>query len=355
MDLDGHYLITKTAMEELRGKISFFPAAADIGAVYRDLQDLVGVPQSAHNSDEGQRHHFMAIKGQTAEGAYNAALDWIKSNATEAARMYIGGLGEWTKQALCGEAVKSPPGQVFGGAVSTGAAGSAILKGQKTVPWAVPNRSYEYPTMLCTGARPLGTAAHAVEDSFAPMHVRRDGGKILGIEVYAGQDHEKHDEEDRAWEAKGGVFSRIGREAVEAVKDLFMLVDAAVRSKQAVLTGWNSYVQKWFQPAFKGQNTPLVGVVAATAPVVTKPSQLVAVGPRHHTVKSGESLSNIAAQYYNDMLLWPVIFDANRNTVRDPNLIQKGWVLSIPEASSISEGERPALRERGRHWRAGQW
>jgi LysM repeat protein len=351
MDLDGHYLITKTAMEETRGKVSFFPAAADIAAVYRDLQDLTG----AHDSDEGQRHHFMAVKGQSQEDAYLAALGWIRTYATEAARMYIGGFGESVSEALCREGMRSPPGSVFGGVISTGATGSAVVKGQKTVPWAVPGRSPEYGTMMCTGARPLGTAAHAVEDSFAPMHVMRDGGKIVKIMVYADQDHHQHDEEDRKWEGKSGSFSGVGRAAVEAVKDLFMLVDAAVRSKQANLAGWDTYVQKWFQPGFKGQNTPLQGVIPPTAPVVTKPSQLATIGPRHHTVKSGESLSIIAGQYYGDVLLWPVIYDANRNSVKDPNMIQRGWVLSIPEASAISDGEKPALRERGRHWRSGPW
>ncbi len=82
-----------------------------------------------------------------------------------------------------------------------------------------------------------------------------------------------------------------------------------------------------------------------------KPEQFIAAGPQHHQVKSGESLSIIAGHYYGDVLLWPVIHDANRATVKDPNFIQPGWILNIPEASSISDGDKPGLRERGLHWR----
>ena len=183
MDLDGHYNITKTAFEELKGKLSIFPISADLGAVVRDLQDLVPlpggnswVPQSAHESDEGQRHHFMRIDGQTQEKAYIAAMAWIYQNASEAARMYIGGFKEVLGQGACGGVLQSPAGDPMRNAINTGAMGSGVVKGQKTVPWALPMRQAEYANMLCGGDRPLGTAAHAVEDSFAPMHVQRDGG-----------------------------------------------------------------------------------------------------------------------------------------------------------------------------------
>lgn len=356
MDLDGHYLITKAAMALTRGKLSFFPAATDLAAVNRDLEDLTG----AHDSDEGQRHHFMAIKGQSAEAAYQAGLAWIKSYATEAARMYGGGLKEQFKQNICAGAMNSLPGQAVNSVRSIAAAGSAVVKGQRTVPLEFPQRSSEFGTMLCSGAYPLGTAVHAVEDSFAPMHVVRAGGKITQIRVYADDKdlkdehgHSEHDKADRAWEGNKSGFSDIGLSAVAAVVDLFYLVDAAVRSGQPTLTGWQSYVNKWFQADFKGKTTPLLGVVPPTAPVVPKPSQLTNAGPRHHTVSSGESLSIISGKYYADVLLWPVIFDANRQTVRDPNMIQPGWLLNIPYASTIPADQKPALRERGLHWRSG--
>jgi hypothetical protein len=362
MDLDGHLLITKAAMAETRGKVSYFPAAADLAAVNRDLEDLAG----GHWMPFGQKHHFMAIKGDSQEKAYNEAMAWIKKHAEEAAKAYIGGKLRELGEGACFAANSGTAAGTAGkGWRYIGAAGSGVMKDQKIVPTEFPLRSEkEYGLMMCSGARPLGTAAHAVEDSFAPMHVIREGGTIRQLLVYEDQEEEHkkhaserpgeksaHDVADHAWEKPGGGFSDIGRDAIEAVKDLFYLVDAAVRSGQPVLHGWQSYVSKWFRPGFRGLNTPLIGICPVTAPVVKVPSQLTKAGPRHHTVKGGDSLSIIAGFYYGDVLLWPVIHDANRTTVRDPNLIQPGWILQIPDAASISENDKPALRERGRNWR----
>ncbi len=49
-----------------------------------------------------------------------------------------------------------------------------------------------------------------------------------------------------------------------------------------------------------------------------------------HTVKSGESLSKIAKLYYNDPMKYKQIFEANTNILKNPDLIQPGQVLAIP-------------------------
>lgn len=49
-----------------------------------------------------------------------------------------------------------------------------------------------------------------------------------------------------------------------------------------------------------------------------------------HTVESGESLSKIAKHYYGDMMKYNQIFDANRNILDDPDKIEVGQVLIIP-------------------------
>ncbi len=50
-----------------------------------------------------------------------------------------------------------------------------------------------------------------------------------------------------------------------------------------------------------------------------------------YTVQSGDSLSKIAKQYYGDAMKYPVIFDANREVIKDPNLIYPGQKLRIPK------------------------
>ena len=47
-------------------------------------------------------------------------------------------------------------------------------------------------------------------------------------------------------------------------------------------------------------------------------------------VKKGETLSKIAEQYYGDATLYMKIFEANRNILKDPNLIKVGQKLRIP-------------------------
>lgn len=49
-----------------------------------------------------------------------------------------------------------------------------------------------------------------------------------------------------------------------------------------------------------------------------------------HTVVKGESLSKIAKHYYGDMMKYKQIFDANRNILDNPDNIEIGQVLTIP-------------------------
>jgi nucleoid-associated protein YgaU len=51
---------------------------------------------------------------------------------------------------------------------------------------------------------------------------------------------------------------------------------------------------------------------------------------RTYTVKEGDSLSKIAKREYGDAQQWAKIYDANRELIQDPDLIQPGWTLTIP-------------------------
>jgi nucleoid-associated protein YgaU len=51
-----------------------------------------------------------------------------------------------------------------------------------------------------------------------------------------------------------------------------------------------------------------------------------------YTVKSGDSLSKIAKHIYGDANSWHKIFDANRDKIKNPDLIHPGQVLTIPSA-----------------------
>lgn len=53
-----------------------------------------------------------------------------------------------------------------------------------------------------------------------------------------------------------------------------------------------------------------------------------------YEVKSGDSLSKIAKQFYGDAMKYPVIFEANKPMLKDPNLIYPGQMLRIPPLES---------------------
>lgn len=58
-----------------------------------------------------------------------------------------------------------------------------------------------------------------------------------------------------------------------------------------------------------------------------------------YTVRRGETLPQIAArtEIYNDSSLWPLIYRANRDQIRDPKQLWPGQVLKIPRHFSHDE------------------
>lgn len=94
--------------------------------------------------------------------------------------------------------------------------------------------------------------------------------------------------------------------------------------------------------------TPLT----TAAPVATAAEKMLATTPGDrtvklrlsHTVSEGELLWTIAkrADVYGDPLLWPLLYQANRDQIKDPRKIYAGQTLTIPR--NISEEEREKAR-----------
>jgi nucleoid-associated protein YgaU len=66
---------------------------------------------------------------------------------------------------------------------------------------------------------------------------------------------------------------------------------------------------------------------SSTHPVRPEQSQ-----EQWYTVVTGDSLSKIAKRFYGDGNRWQKIFDANRDQIKDPDLIRPGQKLKIPAA-----------------------
>ena len=49
-----------------------------------------------------------------------------------------------------------------------------------------------------------------------------------------------------------------------------------------------------------------------------------------YTVQKGDTLSRIAKEHYGDASQWRKIYEANKERIKNPDLIQPGWVLTIP-------------------------
>jgi nucleoid-associated protein YgaU len=65
--------------------------------------------------------------------------------------------------------------------------------------------------------------------------------------------------------------------------------------------------------------------------VKTEPAASAQQPARVHVVEKGQTLSQIAEQYYGSQRQWLKILNANRDTLPDPNRLTPGLKLIIPE------------------------
>jgi nucleoid-associated protein YgaU len=78
--------------------------------------------------------------------------------------------------------------------------------------------------------------------------------------------------------------------------------------------------------------------------------------PTSYTVVRGDSLWRISGKemIYNNPLMWPLIYKANRDKIRDPDLIFPKQVFAIPRNYSKEEADTAVKRARTRGpWRIG--
>ncbi len=53
--------------------------------------------------------------------------------------------------------------------------------------------------------------------------------------------------------------------------------------------------------------------------------------PRDYVIKGGDTLSKIAKQYYGNANEWRRIYEANKQTISDPDKIFPGQKIIIPD------------------------
>jgi NitT/TauT family transport system substrate-binding protein len=75
--------------------------------------------------------------------------------------------------------------------------------------------------------------------------------------------------------------------------------------------------------------------VPAPAPVAKAPPAVASkAAAQEHTVQIGDSLSRVAQKYYGDITKWSKIYEANKQTIKNPNYIFVGQKIVIPGADA---------------------
>ena len=100
------------------------------------------------------------------------------------------------------------------------------------------------------------------------------------------------------------------------------------------------------QPA--GGGTPLAGakpdfsnVSSGADTVPTAQGGPGSIGARSYTIEKGDTLSAIAQRVYGKAGYWQRIFEANRDTIDNPDRIFPGQVITLPEIEQDGEGKGP--------------
>jgi nucleoid-associated protein YgaU len=106
----------------------------------------------------------------------------------------------------------------------------------------------------------------------------------------------------------GGVNALQVRE-----QDGVLYIDGVAPDSQAKQKLWDLY--ETINPDFRDSDLVLNLAVAAG-------------GEETYIVKSGDNLSKIARKYPG--LSWKDIYEANKDKIKNPDLIQPGWELKIP-------------------------
>ncbi len=108
-------------------------------------------------------------------------------------------------------------------------------------------------------------------------------------------------------------------------------VKVAVDNEKVILTGSVDTLSNKNKIIVTAGNVEGISVVEDHL-LVTVPEPVAPPEPekQFYTVKKGDYLSKIAKEVYGDAKKYPIIFEANKPMLKDPDLIYPGQVLVIP-------------------------
>ena len=154
--------------------------------------------------------------------------------------------------------------------------------------------------------------------------------KDAGAKIFGGKTAAEKAAEAAAEERK--IAEEAEKKLEETISDLQLQVenlDIHISGDMATVTG-----------AAYDQSTKekVVLVIGNSVGIATVDDQMTVehVEPeaQFHTVVSGDTLGKIAKKFYGNAMKYPVIFEANKPMLKDPDLIYPGQVLRIPHLDS---------------------
>jgi nucleoid-associated protein YgaU len=134
--------------------------------------------------------------------------------------------------------------------------------------------------------------------------------KEVGKKVFTSEDYASTQVKDYL-EADNPGVNDLGVSVQDGVVTMSGVADSAEALEKAVLMAGN-----------------IRGVSEVNVDNVTSPEPTGKV--EYYVIKSGDTLSGIAARYYGKGSLYPRIFEANREVIKNPDLIYPGQKIRIP-------------------------
>lgn len=135
--------------------------------------------------------------------------------------------------------------------------------------------------------------------------------KDAGASIFGGGRDEDQEIHDLLGSTFGTEIINLKVEYEDGVVRLYGSCDSQATKEKAVLLAGN-----------------VKGVQAVDDTYFTAP---VEEEVEYYTVQPGDSLSKIAKEFYGNAMKYPEIFEANREVVKDPDLIYPGQKLRIPK------------------------
>lgn len=110
-----------------------------------------------------------------------------------------------------------------------------------------------------------------------------------------------------------------------------LLIRGQAPSEEAKNKVWDQI--KLVDPSFSSDLVADISVDPNAKPAAAS-SSAAGSSNQTYTVKSGDTLSKIAKEFYGDANAYPEIFNANRDQLSDPDKIQVGQTLVIPSRAT---------------------